>query len=161
MKQAASSWTTRHYNPEDRTLHNEHSENLNSYLNWFVIYLWKLSIFTRIGGWGMHQSYVLWLGRKSRREEARKHRIYSGAKCSTVKCWFSVNAICFVKCFAFNSVINSSEECYSWQTEDNSPGYMTVWDLKWEYIFPYLTWQFFRRVHSILELKSIIVFQAI
>jgi hypothetical protein len=30
-------------------------------------------------------------------EEARKHKTYTGAKCSVTACWLSVNAECFVK----------------------------------------------------------------
>jgi hypothetical protein len=45
-------------------------------------------------------------------KETRKYEIYSGAKCSIVECWFSVNENCFVKCICIQR-ITYSEYCIS------------------------------------------------
>jgi hypothetical protein len=70
---------------------------------------------TRIGSWGLHLSHVLLLGRNRReggrrRKEARKHRTYSGVKCSIVECWFSVNVNCFVQCIC-TQISDTHEYC--------------------------------------------------
>jgi hypothetical protein len=41
---------------------------------------------------------------KEEGEEARKHGMHSGAKCSIVECWFPVTANCFVECICMQRI---------------------------------------------------------
>jgi hypothetical protein len=62
-----------------------------------------IMFFARICGWGLQQSCILWFGRKWIGEEGERkqgNRTYSGAKCGTVECWFSVNTNILLNIFA-------------------------------------------------------------
>jgi hypothetical protein len=63
----------------------------------------SIVFFSRIGGWGLHQSRVLWLGRKWRREEVGEEstETWNIQRCQTCRCGTLVSSECKLFCWMY------------------------------------------------------------